>query len=690
MMFLLVFLVHITQVPTAHSWSGNTHQFVAQEAIDIMPNDLDWFFSTYSSTISIYSAMPDSWKNSDPNEDYRHYYDYDRYSTHTYTEPQQPANGVLPWALYDNFNTFVQLLRDQDWTHAAQLAGVICHYTGDSTMPLHATSDFWLGGAHSTYEIEVSNRTNDITISSYVPQQLGNVFDATMATLRDSYGFTDSTHTDHTKLSYWLLQSQPFWNYPTVQNITENRLNAAVQFTANVWYTAMVQAGLVSLSSVDVITPYWENLIPFEITATAGASAQSVSLYYRYSTDNSSWGDNTFFENDNSSPYSWSFTAPQGDGYYEFYSIAREGDNEESPPDVADARCGVDNGAPGTPTKLSPADGTEENENTPTFTWSATTDNLSGVAKYELWVDDNPDFASPEVLENTTDNTTLELISPALANDNYWWRVRAWDRAGNKSNFETPWTLSVAIIRNVEVTISPTENTGMPGENVAFTVTVINRGNVSDNYSLTVGDNAGWSPSLSPTSLTVPAGENRTTKLTVNIPTNATGCTWDNIWVKATSQTDNMVENEDRCIAHDVGVPGCVKVLIDPTSKSGEPGGKLTYTVTVTNLGSAADTFTVEVTNTENWAPTVSPTSFSLNAGGSRNVGLSITIPSTAADGDSTTITVTAAGTGYENSATCTATAQAAVGGVSPFVYVGAAVVVVVMIIVVVLIVKPF
>jgi len=241
--FTFIFTLYPMLTPEVRAWSGTTHEFVASQAIALMPHSYDWFFSTYSSTIVSYSTKPDAWKSSDPNEGYRHYYDYDLYITHTHSEQQQPANGVLPWALEDNFNMLVQYLRNSDWTHAAQLAGVICHYTGDASMPLHATSDYWLGGAHTDYETEVNGHLGEITISSYVPHELGNVFDATMATLVDSYGYTDSTHTDPTKLSYWLLQPQPFWNYDTVRSITQSRLNAAVQLTANVWYTAMVQAG---------------------------------------------------------------------------------------------------------------------------------------------------------------------------------------------------------------------------------------------------------------------------------------------------------------------------------------------------------------------------------------------------------------------------------------------------------------
>jgi len=213
---------------------------------------------------------------------------------------------------------------------------------------------------------------------------------------------------------------------------------------------------------------------------------------------------------------------------------------------------------------------------------------------------------------------------------------------------------------------------------------------VSDSYNLTKGDDAGWTLSIQSTVGPISPSASENVMLTVTVPDNAVECTHDNVWVRATSQADNNVWAENSCIAHATeNVILGVEVSIDPTSKLGAPGEELNFTVTVTNEGDATDNFMVEVTNTENWALTVSPTSFSLSAGGSRNVGLTVTIPSTAADGDSTTITVTATGTGYDNSAICTATAQAG-GGISPFVYVGVVVVIVAIIAALLIFIKPF
>ena len=50
---------------------------------------------------------------------------------------------------------------------------------------------------------------------------------------------------------------------------------------------------------------------------------ESLNLYYRYSYDNSSWDNWSLYDTDTNSSngWSWEFNAPNGAGYYQFYSI---------------------------------------------------------------------------------------------------------------------------------------------------------------------------------------------------------------------------------------------------------------------------------------------------------------------------------------------------------------------------------
>ena len=198
-------------------------------------------FSKHTSTIVSYCTKPDAWKSSDSNEQYRHWYHVDVNYPNGHDESDY-GDGVLPWAVEDNFNTLVQYLRENDWEHAAQLAGVISHYIGDASMPLHATSDYWINGMHTTYESVVDSNLREINMimSGFVPHELDNIFDSTMQLLYESYEFT--SRSDPNDLSYWLAQGIS-WN-DNIKNITENRLRTSTQLLANIWYTAAVQAGI--------------------------------------------------------------------------------------------------------------------------------------------------------------------------------------------------------------------------------------------------------------------------------------------------------------------------------------------------------------------------------------------------------------------------------------------------------------
>ena len=71
----------------------------------------------------------------------------------------------------------------------------------------------------------------------------------------------------------------------------------------------------------------------------ASTGLSSVDLYYRYSEDNITWTDWTFFTTDYEiyDGWSWEFNSPEGYGYYQFYSIRNiefdtHTENEKVPP----------------------------------------------------------------------------------------------------------------------------------------------------------------------------------------------------------------------------------------------------------------------------------------------------------------------------------------------------------------------
>ncbi|MCG2827229.1 MAG: hypothetical protein L6265_11625, partial [Thermoplasmatales archaeon] len=94
----------------------------------------------------------------------------------------------------------------------------------------------------------------------------------------------------------------------------------------------------------------------------------------------------------------------------------------------------IDTQKPGVVTLIYPGTGVPEiADNTPKFEWEEVIDSLSEVAYYEIQVDDNSDFSSPEYWDNSTTNTSTP--TQTLDDKIYRWRVRAIDNAKNKGDW---------------------------------------------------------------------------------------------------------------------------------------------------------------------------------------------------------------------------------------------------------------
>ena len=103
---------------------------------------------------------------------------------------------------------------------------------------------------------------------------------------------------------------------------------------------------------------------------------------------------------------------------------------------------------PPLPVNLSvPLDDAKTNSNQVTFHWNATGDDttntsfVSDIACYQLQVDDTGDFSSPLINQNTTDNQTLSITTQIAGR--LFWRVRAWDTAGNAGVFSEIRSLTI-------------------------------------------------------------------------------------------------------------------------------------------------------------------------------------------------------------------------------------------------------
>ena len=110
---------------------------------------------------------------------------------------------------------------------------------------------------------------------------------------------------------------------------------------------------------------------------------------------------------------------------------------------TASSALEMDNALPATATHSSPADGFASQDNTPTLTASAYSDNTT-ISAAQWQVDDtNNSFASLVVNETVTDSPTNSYTTAELGNDTFYWRVRYKDAKNNWSVWSTATSFSV-------------------------------------------------------------------------------------------------------------------------------------------------------------------------------------------------------------------------------------------------------
>lgn len=106
--------------------------------------------------------------------------------------------------------------------------------------------------------------------------------------------------------------------------------------------------------------------------------------------------------------------------------------------------------APSTPSLVAPTDGSEMCDTTPMFDWSS----VSWTSSYQIEVDDDPNFGSPEV--NVTISDSEYTPGTALPPGTYHWRVRACNDCGC-STWTSAWDLAVRPTPDAPFHTSPSD-----------------------------------------------------------------------------------------------------------------------------------------------------------------------------------------------------------------------------------------
>jgi len=161
------------------------------------------------------------------------------------------------------------------------------------------------------------------------------------ATLRGNYSMTFNPYGDwYYEGSYSYPDQLGTYTYVvTTRNATGWNTSATYDFT--------LEDTTPPSSSVSSFSPYWYNgNVGLTATASDNYAVANVTLEYRYSTNNATWSAWTSYAIDETSPWGWTFNFPDGQGYYQFRSIARDTTDNAEPSASADERAGFDTQSP--------------------------------------------------------------------------------------------------------------------------------------------------------------------------------------------------------------------------------------------------------------------------------------------------------------------------------------------------------
>ena len=200
----------------------------------------------------------------------------------------------------------------------------------------------------------------------------------------------------------------------------------------------------------------------------------------------------------------------------------------------------------------------------------------------------------------------------------------------------------VAFTYGVELTPPTDAQTGLPGDTVTYTLSLMNNGNYTDTFTLDSAGNT-WNVQLPATSVELAAGASTDVIVLVTIPAGTPAGDFDMVTINAVSE-GNAGTTDSSVLTTTAGEIYGVELTPATDAQLGLPGEMVAYTLTVANLGNLTDTF--EFTSTGNLWTVGLPAAVELAGGDSADVVVNVTVPAGALDGDFDVATIEAASVG--------------------------------------------
>lgn len=177
---------------TAFGWGQDGHQLINKAAADLMETGAAEFFQKNADGLALAATTPDmKWKDraTYADEAPTHFFQWDVYKTSILGQTIDRVvlsqamtslggefvkkNGSAVWRIDQIFRRMVSALKAKNWTSALQMAGVMGHYVGDLSQPMHDTKDYdgqSIGrrGIHKYFETTLVKKTDSSGLHSAV------------------------------------------------------------------------------------------------------------------------------------------------------------------------------------------------------------------------------------------------------------------------------------------------------------------------------------------------------------------------------------------------------------------------------------------------------------------------------------------------------------------------------------------
>ena len=231
------------------------------------------------------------------------------------------------------------------------------------------------------------------------------------------------------------------------------------------------------------------NHILFSFSKPYDASLSGITNYKLYFSHNSNLSSvvfsNTFIGANSTNNYNYD---PLSTGHW-YVQAKAVNKLSQIVGESASVSFFVDLQGPASPVLYSLTNNSFTTDETPSFVWSASSDNMAGVSNYKLEVSQNITFSNVITQNFLTTNGTL---SSSLSNGAWWWRVYAIDKVGNKGTVSSANSFTIDKIPPVLSGFSP-QNGEVLSDTVvhSFIWSGMDNGVGVKDYDIIVFDNTG-------------------------------------------------------------------------------------------------------------------------------------------------------------------------------------------------------